>query len=160
MNISHWWNVGIDWAADLAKQAGDETWDVAVINDDVIVPSTWMCYVADDLRALGCVAGCTGGRSHAPVIHRHVGAVDLYSRIQGFAFIIAGESGLRIDEEIKWWFSDDDLGQEAAAMGGMVMMPGCHVTHLFPGMQTTLDHQPQIGRDRTRFIEKRGFVPW
>lgn len=160
LNISHWWNTGIDWAADIAKEAGAEKWDVAVINDDVIVPPTWLCYITQDLRALGAVAGCTGGRNHAPEIQRAARAISLWQRIQGFAYVIAGETGLRIDEGMKWWFSDDDLGATAATMGGMVMMPGCHVTHLHPGGQTTVDHQPQIGRDRDYFIAKWGFVPW
>lgn len=160
LNISRWWNIGIDWAAARAKEEGLDAWDVAVINDDVIVPSTWFCYIADDIRALGCVAGCSGGRGPVPLMHRAPGIVSVLERIQGFAFVIVGESGLRADEEFKWWFGDDMLGQQAATMGGMVMMPGCHVEHLYPGAQTTMDHQPQIGRDRTRFIEKNGFVPW
>jgi hypothetical protein len=160
MNISHWWNVGIDWAARYAAAAEATEWDVAVINDDVIVPPTWMCYVADDMRALDCAAACSGGRAQAPLIQRAAGPISLYDRIQGFAFVIRGESGLRAIEEFKWWFGDDDIGQRAASMGGMAMMPGCHVEHLYPGAQTTLDHQPQIGRDRDLFIATHGFAPW
>lgn len=160
LNISRWWNVGLDWAEAEATAAGHSTWDVAVINDDVIVPPAWFCYVADDLRALGCVAGCSGGRHGTPQIQRQAGPVGLFDRLQGFAFVLAGESGLRADEEMAWWYGDDDLGARAAAAGGMVMMPGCHVQHLYPNAQTTDAQQPQIALDRATFIRKRGFVPW
>lgn len=160
LNISRWWNLGIDWAAQQAAAMGATTWDVAVINDDVIVPSTWLCYIADDMRALGCLAGCSGGHGGSPTIHRRAEPVSLFTRLQGFAFVIAGESGLRADEDLKWWYGDDKLGAEAAAAGGMVMFPGCSVQHLYPNAQTTLDHQPQIGRDRTTFITKMGYTPW
>lgn len=161
LNISHWWNVGIDWAAEYAQAAEVETWDVAVINDDVILPTTWMCYVADDMRALGCVAACSGARIQAPIIHRQAAPVDVFTRLQGFAFVLAGESGLRLDEEnFTWYFGDDDLGARAAAAGGMAMMPGCDVQHLYPNSQVTGEIQVQIGSDGQRFREKWGWLPW
>lgn len=159
LNISHWWNVGIDWAAEVAKKQGAETWDVAVINDDVIIPDNWFCYVADDMRALNCVAGCSGGRIGRPVIQRVDGPVDVFYRMLGFAYVLAGEYGLRADEDMKVWFGDDDLGARAAAAGGMVVFPGCNVDHLHPSEQF-ISQQAQIVADRTTFIRKRGYVPW
>lgn len=160
LNISRWWNLGIDWAAKRAAEQGAEQWDVAVINDDVMVPTDWLCYIANDLRGLGCLAGCTGGRSGIPVIHRQAGPIDLFTRIQGFAYVLVGESGLRADEDMKWWYQDDDLGARAAAGGGMVMFPGCNVEHLYPNCQTTAEQHYQIAQDRNTFIAKRGYAPW
>lgn len=159
-HISRWWNIGIDWAAKVAAEEGADQWDVAVINDDVVLPETWYCYVADDMRALGCVAACSGGRNTHPIIYRHAGPIDLLTRLQGFAFVLAGESGLRADEELKWWFGDDLLHMQAALAGGVVMFPECHVTHLFPNGWTTMEDQPQIAEDRMNFIRKMGFAPW
>lgn len=160
-NISRWWNIGIDWARDTATQLGHLQWDVAIINDDVIVPEGWVCYVADDLRDFGAVAGCSGGpREGVLVVHRRAAPVPLHDRIQGFAFILVGESGIRADEEFTWYFSDDNLGYEAASMGGMAMKPGCHVRHLYPNGQMTAELQVQNSLSAQAFVKKWGKLPW
>lgn len=160
LNISRWWNIGLNWAEKVAQASGEETWDVAVINDDVIVPDTWLCYVADDMRTLGCKAACSGGNGNSVTIHRNPGPINIFTRIQGFAFVIAGESGLRADEDLHWWYQDDKLGADAASAGGMVMFPGCAVNHLYPNSQMTNEMHVQIAQDRAVFIEKMGYVPW
>lgn len=160
LNISRWWNLGLIWAEKMAQAAGEPAWDVAIINDDVIVPPNWLCYVADDMRALGCKAACSGGGNNSVHIQRHAGPVSVFSRLQGFAFVIAGESGLRADEELQWWYQDDKLGADAATAGGMVMYPGCHVQHLYPNGQVTGEMQVQIGLDRETFVRKMGYAPW
>lgn len=160
MNISRWWNVGLDWARDTAEKLEQATWDVAIINDDVVVPPTWLCYIADDMRDLGCVAACSGGPGYNPIIQRHPGPVPLHTRMQGFAFVMAGESGLRADEELEWWYGDDKLQADAAEMGGTVMFPGCHVEHKYPNGQMTPDRQVQAAKDREVFINKMGYAPW
>jgi hypothetical protein len=160
LNISRWWNIGLTWAEKIAQASGEDAWDVAIINDDVIVPSTWFCYVADDMRSLGCKAACSGGSQSSVIIHRAPGPISTYTRMQGFAFVIAGESGLRADEDLCWWYQDDKLGADAASAGGMAMFPNCHVQHLFPNGQMTPDMQVQIGLDRGVFVEKMGYAPW
>lgn len=160
LNISRWWNIGLNWAEKMAQASDEPMWDVAIINDDVIVPGTWLCYVADDMRSLGCKAGCSGGSGNSVTVHRAPGPISVFSRIQGFAFVIAGESGLRADEELQWWYQDDKLGADAAAAGGMVMFPGCSVTHLYPNSQMTPEMQVQIGLDREVFVRKMGYAPW
>lgn len=160
LNISRWWNLGLDWAEKIALASDEDTWDVAIINDDVIVPPTWFCYIADDMRALGCKASCSGGNGNSVHVQRHAGPVSVFSRLQGFAFVIAGESGLRADEELHWWYQDDKLGADAAVAGGMVMYPGCEVRHLYPNGQVTGEMQVQIGLDRETFVRKMGYAPW
>lgn len=160
LNISRWWNLGLNWAEKVAKASGEDHWDVAIINDDVIVPSSWFCYVADDLRALGCTAGCSGGSGNGVTIHRKPGPIDIFTRIQGFAFVVVGESGLRADEELHWWYQDDKLGADAATAGGMVMFPACTVNHLYPNSQMTNEMHVQIAQDREVFIRKMGYAPW
>lgn len=160
LNISRWWNLGLNWAEKIAKAADAPIWDVAIINDDVIVPRTWLCYVADDMRALGCAAACSGGPGTSPVIHRKPGTASVFTRLQGFAFVLAGETQLRADEDLSWWYQDDKLGADAALAGGMVMFPDCHVRHLYPNGQITPEMQVQIGRDRETFIQKMGYAPW
>lgn len=161
-NISKWWNLGIDYCAKLAAEAGVKYWNTAVINDDVILPAGWMSAVVSRMRELQCAAGCSGGRLPIPIVHHHAGPVDLLTRLQGFAYVLVGEKDLRVDEDLVWWLSDDDLGARAALAGGMVMVPGFHVEHLYPNAQT--NHSPELGaqtgRDMETFVKKWGWRPW
>lgn len=159
VNISRWWNLGLDWAQAVATALETDTWDVAIINDDVQVPDTWLCYVADDMRLLGCVAACSGGGGGAPIIHRNQGPMSLYERLQGFAFVVAGESGIRADERFRWYFSDDMLGLIAVGLGGAVMFPACHVQHHFPNLQVSTEMQVMISEDAVKFKEVWGWIP-
>ena len=161
-NISKWWNMGIDYCQELAQGLGAKAWNTAVINDDVILPPGWVSAVVGTMRHLQCAAGCSGGRFPVPTVHHHAGPVDLYTRLQGFAFVLAGEKELRADEELVWWTGDDSLGAQAALAGGMVMVPGFHVEHLYPNAQT--NHSPELtaqtGRDVETFVKKWGWRPW
>ena len=163
LNISKWWNLGLDFCRDFghlmvsANTTGK--CDVAIINDDVIVPEGWFDAVAGKMREFKAAAACSGG-SGMPVLHTHSGPVPLHTRMQGFAFILAGESGLRADEQFRWYCGDDDLGWRAAGVGGMVMIPGFHVNHLYPNQQVTPEMQGLIAEDMQRFVDKWGQRPW
>lgn len=161
-NISKWWNLGLDYCQTLAKASGATTWNTAVINDDVILPPGWMDAVVERMRALQCAAGCSGGRHPTPTVHHHAGPVDLYTRLQGFAFVLAGEKGIRADEELVWWCGDDQVDWESRLAGGTVMIPGFHVEHLHPNAHTNDSPElaAQTGRDMALFVKKWGKRPW
>lgn len=154
-NISRWWNVGMDYVDTLVDQE-TLTWDVAIINDDVIVPSSWFNAVAGTMRQMQIAAACSGGREPHVRLHTKRGGT-LFDRMQGFAFMLAGEKRLRADEELVWWCGDNDLDHKARAAGGMAMIPGLHVTHLFPNGQMTDELQVQANKDCELFRAKWGF---
>lgn len=158
-NISRWWNQGMDVVADcvLERVPGPTKWDVAVLNDDAIVPEGWFDAVSGTMRQMGVAAACSGGYG-MPVLHTQDAAPPLATRMQGFAFILAGERGLRADEQFVWYCGDDDLGRRAAIAGGMVMVPGFHVNHLYPNGQTAL--HSHIPGDMQRYVDKWGGRPW
>jgi hypothetical protein len=158
-NISRWWNQGLDAVADVVLEAdpGPTKWDVAVLNDDAIVPEGWFDAVAGTIRQMGVAAGCSGGYG-MPVLHTQNQAPPLATRMQGFAFVLAGELGLRADEQFVWYCGDDDLGRRAAVAGGMVMVPGFPVNHLHPNGQSNLHHH--IPGDMQRYVDKWGGRPW
>jgi hypothetical protein len=163
INISHWWNWGLDAVRISVEEDLDQRpakWDVAILNDDVIVPEGWFDAVAGKMRELKAAAACSGGTTGMPILHTHAGPVPLSTRMQGFAFIVAGESGLRADEQFRWYCGDDDLGWRAAGVGGMVMIPGFHVNHLYPNQQVTPEMQELIAEDMQRFVDKWGQRPW
>lgn len=161
-NISWWWNQGLDWIdRDCKVRAANPwtKWDVAVLNDDAIVPEGWFDAVTGTMRQMQCAAGCSGAYG-MPVLHTQNQAPPLATRMQGFAFILAGELGLRADEQFIWYCGDDDLGRRAAVAGGMVMVPGFPVNHLHPNGQVNDVLAAAIPGDMQRYVDKWGGRPW
>jgi hypothetical protein len=75
--------------------------------------------------------------------------------------MLRGESELRLDESMAWWYSDDDLDWQARQQGGALLVPGIPVQHLCPNGSTNErpELQEQAGRDRQTFITKWGKAP-
>lgn len=162
INISAWWNLGLEEAEVQANTCNPERaalcgWDVAVLNDDCLPPAGWFDAVSVAMRAVGSVAGCSGHRSHTA---RMAGPISLWDRMTGFAFMVRGESGIRAEEGLLWYYTDDHIDWTARAMGGMTMIGTHPVEHLHPNGQMTTELHVQTGFDRKRFIELWGRAPW
>ena len=164
INISHWWNWGLDRVQlSLGEDYRDQftpKWDVAILNDDVIVPEGWFDAVAGKMRDLRAAAACSGGTGGMPVLHTQPGPVPLDTRMQGFAFIVAGERRLRANTNLKWYFTDDFMDWESRKLGGMVMVPGFQVQHLYPNGQMTPELHAQTAVDAQTFVDLYGMRPW
>ncbi len=160
-NISRWWNQGLDICKAIVDvNEFDPIYDVAILNDDVIVPSGWFDAVSEGMREEGCVAACSGGPYANRIIHKQPHAVALNTRLQGFAFILAGEKGIRANEHLHWYFSDDFVDWTARQQGGMVMVPGLQVNHLYPNGQMTGELQELCAQDAATFHAMWGRMPW
>lgn len=159
-NLSRFWNRGLEQAEGYARRGFAETWEVAVLNDDAIVPAGWFDKVASVMRERGAAAGCSGGTGPFEHLHTQPGPVSLFTRMTGWAFILAGEKGLRADENLRWWAGDDDLDWQARQAGGMVMVPGLHVANLYPNGCMTPELQVQAGKDMETLLKKWGQRPW
>jgi len=164
INISRWWNMGLNYVEtwnEVANAFGSSAnkWDVAILNDDAIVPEGWFNAVSTKMREMRAAAACSGGVT-MPVLHTHPGPVPLETRLQGFAFVVAGELGLRANEDLHWYFSDDWMDWESRKLGGMVMVPGFPVQHLYPNQQVTPEIHAQIAQDAQTFVDIYGMRPW
>lgn len=161
VNLSQLWNIGIALAASQVEEG--EKYEIAIVNDDAIVPEGWFEAVATAMRAAGAAAGCSDpdGRLTTSMLHLEPGPVGLQTRMCGWANIHAGELGLRFDETLHWWFGDDDMDWRARQAGGMIMIPGFAVVNQFPNGQMTAELHEQAGRDRETFARKwGGLLPW
>ena len=156
VNMSYLWNLGID-AAKTASEG--PPWDVAIINDDAIVPEGWFTAVSDVMREQGAAAGCSGGGPHSRMLTQP-GAVPLGTRMTGWAFILAGEKGATANEQLLWWFGDDHLDWLSRQLGGMLMIPGYPVQHLTANNQMTPELHAQTGKDAATFKAYWGSLPW
>lgn len=158
-NISMMWNLGL-----LEAEAGAyaEPHDVAVLNDDAVVPPGWFDRITDEMRATGAVLGCSDQHGHTVSQHlRTFDRPDIRRRLTGFAFVLDSESGLRLDEQFRWWWGDTDLDWRARQAGGLIIVPGIPVQHPPNGGGTTTGVLARIAReDRDRFIAKWGSAPW
>ncbi len=161
LNISKWWNLGLTLIESRMTAQNVPQWNVVVLNDDVIVPPGWVLAVTTAMRETGAAAGCSGG-SAVPwqVLHTEPGPVGLVTRMKGFAFILAGEKGIRADEKLRWYFSDDHVDWMARRLGGMVMIPGMGVEHLHPNAQMTAELQATVPNDAAHFYSYWGQRPW
>jgi hypothetical protein len=162
-NISRWWNEGLDICTQVMDMTEGDTpgrYDVAILNDDVIVPPGWFDTVSDGMRMYECAAACSGAPNSSPVLLQRPGPVPLHTRLQGFAFILAGEKGIRANEELRWYFSDDYIDWRARELGGMVMVPGHNVNHLYPNEQMTGELHQFSAEDAAKFKEIWGVMPW
>lgn len=163
INISRWWNLGISLVASWVKdqEAVNPKWNLVILNDDAIIPPGWVHAVSSHMRSLKGAAGCSGTPYPMPSLHTHPGPVDLSTRLQGFAFILAGEKGVRANEQLKWYFSDDHVDWLSRQQGGTVNIPGFPVRHLYPNAQVTPEIQEQIARDAEAFSAYWGGKrPW
>jgi hypothetical protein len=159
VNLSYLWNLGIE-AAKIASEG--PKWDVAIINDDAIVPDGWFQAVSDAMREHGAAAACGRTNPHVQhmIIHHEAKPVNLFTRMSGHAFILAGEKGARANEQLKWWFGDDHLDWLSRKLGGVAVVPGFEVRHMAENGQVTPELQEQIAKDAAAFVAYWGMRPW
>lgn len=162
-NISTLWNVGIALADAQAHQHDADQWDIAVLNSDVVVPAGWMETLSTAMRSTTAVLAYPdqhGGQQQ--ILHTKAEPIDLRQRITGFAYLLRGETGLRLDEDLAWWYGDDDLDWRAREHGGALLVPGLAVEHRCPNgsMYERPELGEQAGRDRETFQAKWGRTPW
>lgn len=124
-NLSRFWNVLFDRCAEHARLVNFPAWDVAVFNDDAIVPAGWYDICSTVLRGHDKAAVAHTG---SVPIHRHE-LLDAYpypreKRMCPWAFVVKGELGLRSDESLRWWYFDDDFCRQAIDAGGVLAAPG------------------------------------
>ncbi|KAF2774634.1 glycosyltransferase [Streptomyces sp. OM5714] len=162
-NISSFWNVGIALADGSAHHAGAAQWDIVVLNSDVVVPPGWTATLSAAMRSTSAVLAYPdqhGGREQ--LLHTKAIPVDLRQRITGYAYMLRGETGLRLDEDLVWWYGDDDLDWRAREQGGALLVPGLAVDHRCPNgsLYERPELEQQTARDRETFAAKWGRTPW
>lgn len=162
-NISTLWNIGIVIADVAAHGLGVDHWDIAVLNSDVVVPAGWVETLSTAMRSTTAVLAYPdqhGGTGQ--ILHTKAQPIDLRQRITGYAYMLRGETGLRLDESMAWWYGDDDLDWQAREQGGALLVPGIPVEHRCPNVSTYERPElgEQAGRDRETFARKWGRTPW
>lgn len=131
------------------RQSG---YDVAVLNDDAVVPAGWYHACSTALRGHeSAVIAHTSPTSPALLtrIHNNPG-----NRMTPHAFVIRGEVGLRADESMRWWYQDTDLDFQARLAGGTLSVPGPRVINANANSTTVGELAEQAQKDRAAFEAK------
>lgn len=159
VNLSELWNMGLDWAQDLAH---GEEFVVAVFNDDLVLPPYTVQQLADGIMTADAAAAFIRPYGLATEVYGADTPLTLGNRMVGYAFALRGSKQLRADERFMWWWGDTDLDIQARAAGGVVGMSIWGLGHLDPNGYTNRRPElyEQAGRDGQAFLEKHGFRPW
>lgn len=155
-HLSRFWNNLFDACAHLAGQFGHDTWDVGVFNDDAIVPSAWFDLCSAGLRGPEKAAVAHTG-AHGPVgaptlLDRY--PYERFQRMCPWAFVVKGELGLRADEDLVWWYFDDQFCRAAIDAGGVLQVPGPPVLNAHAVESTVGVLAEQAEKDRITFESK------
>jgi glycosyltransferase involved in cell wall biosynthesis len=163
-NLSAMWNLGLTVAAACAQAAADQQhWDAIMLCDDAILPDRWVRNVSTGMREHGAAAACTHPlrEIHSPILKLDPDR-DITNRMCGWAYMLAGEKGLRADQRLRWWWGDTHMDWLARKAGGMVILPGPVVANERPNDFTV--NRPELGeqagRDGKTFAEIWGWRPW
>jgi hypothetical protein len=160
VNMSRWWNLGLD---HIACTVDAEPYEVLITSSD--------CYgspggVADLARVLReqdvTMAGPDwNGRLAPGQVERQDGTVKrtVYNRLPGACTMLAGESGLRANEQYRWFFCDDHLETIARHTRGVALVGGINLHH---HGDKPLDEQKAgwAKEDRAKYVMTWGHEPW
>lgn len=159
MNISRWWNVGIEFVENVSCS---DQWNILVVNDDIVSPDNLVETLSHEMRLTTASLSFPNQHDSHKILWQRAEPVNLFHRITGFCFMLRGERYPRLDENLKWWYGDDDLDWRCRTQGGSLLVPGIAVHHVAPN-GTFLEHpelHQQVSEDRNTFIEKWGKAPW
>jgi hypothetical protein len=153
--IGKWWNVGLDYVRDHAQLEHEALvissdyvgtkYSVAALgaalrqkNLTMVGPNLY----TDQLKCMGLHDRCT-----------------VFDRVLGACWMLAGESGLRVDEQFRWWYTDNDIDWQARHCKGIGLVPH---TGLIPEPDSALNEEK--GRwaqeDLIKFEAKWGHKPF
>lgn len=164
VNLSTNWNIGLDYVDFMHRMYGYYPYDyvVAVLNDDLEVPPGFVAELGEAIfeHNVDVAFPDQFGRNASIVDKSPPGqCLDLTTRMTGYAFAIRGNSGLRANERLLWWYGDNSVEMQARAGRGTALVGGLRVDHHDPDGWTNRKSElaAQAGKDRETFKEIWGF---
>lgn len=155
VNISRWWNLGLDWIA--KREAGP--YEVLCMESDVRISLETLHVLRRELRAnrLGMVGADWMEAVHGQdvEIRRELAPEPMEHRVPGVCMLVAGELGLRFDEQFRWWYADDDFEWQHRKASGTGLVRGQMIGH-GPGRPLTGERAEYAAEDVVRFQNKWG----
>jgi hypothetical protein len=140
LNISRWWNVGIDYCLNNGAS------HVFILNDDISFSDS---FIDDMMTTLinnnSAICSATGGG--------------------GSAFVMDLKYNLRADEELKWWCGDGDIFRQAYESAGFcwhndptfLQLESTVLTYSTPGLLEIANKDIQTYRKKLERLGKSDF---
>jgi GT2 family glycosyltransferase len=162
-HLSRMWNDLLNNVAEHAASESHERWDVAILNDDAVIPAGWYDACAAALRdAAICRDMRHGGDTQVthtePTSPPLLDADDLHNnprnRMCPHAFVVRGEAGQRADEAMRWWWFDTDFDLTARLNGGVLSVAGPRVANALANTTTRGPLAEQAEKDGAVFAAK------
>lgn len=173
-NLSRLWNLGLQWAADryrmyydrLNKLGLSDEYGVAVLNDDVLLSPGLLTTLATNLIRHDVDIAFPGPVGSKDFVNRELPFPGTALRMTGWCFMVRGSSGLRANENLRWWCGDDDLQAQAVTRGRGSVRVGLRdfevagLQHRYPDQSTTGALREQANADMQTFVAEWGQHPW
>lgn len=161
INISRWWNLGLDRIEALESDEDDfvAPHHVLVLNADArigpngIAKLSFFLDVNPEIHMVGPMRGVGRHKETRPE------PLGLEQRIPGYCFMLTSNNRMRADEQFRWWCGDDDLMWRAAESGGTLRVGRLMFGHLGDGMPRG-KLMKLANEDLIRFEAKWGIRPW
>lgn len=161
-NLSAWWNYGIDFV----RTSTRKPCEIFVFNADCYTTLEDVETLAQNLRRYNLsVVGPDQGRICTSEVHieRRLQPIpDKRYRLPGYAFMFAGESNIRLDANIRFWYNDDDLEWLGRSLDGVGLVRDVYVDHPLSGNLSCRMNPMLRGfaeEDREYFHDKWGSYP-
>lgn len=158
-NIQAMWNEG--WK--VAAEESQGPYAIAFLNSDAMVSTETLIRMVD---ALDTLDASVVSADHCKILYGDgfirktvPGPVQWAHRLSGYGFVVRGELRTRFDEDLVWWYGDDDFEWRAREeFGGSILIGGVHIENRDAnGAQRDYPElHIQTDKDRVNFINKWG----
>jgi hypothetical protein len=160
INLSRWWNLGLN---HIASKTGDGRYEVLVTSSDCYGSQEGVQQLAAALRQydLSMVGPDWHGRLDPGTVEPYTpeSVRTAWQRVPGACFMLAGEEQLRADEEFRWWYCDDHLEMTARHAGGAALVGRVDLHHHGDHMLSA-EQADWATEDRAKYVAAWGREPW
>lgn len=157
INISRWWNLGLDWISQYGLWE-NEPYEVLLMESDVRISLETVHVLRREMRDHGLAMAGADWHNMAREqidIDREPIPGHVLHRIPGVCMLVAGELGLRFDEQFRWWYADDDFVWQHRVNGGTGLVRNQSIQH-GTGHPLTGERAVYASEDAVKFQAKWG----
>lgn len=150
-NIQRWWKIGIEESITRGASV------VAVLNDDVSIPTGSLQRLAQELKRSGATIASPSRPPKRDRVYKRP-LVPYEPRLWGCYWLLDVSKGLMPDTSYSWWFGDNDLDIRARRDYSGVLNFDVPYEHFFPGEGTgrSPELQKLVEQDTRRYQEQNG----
>ena len=155
LNYAKWLNAGIEYIAQIDTSARY----VFITGSDTRCNASTLNKLVNGAEAhslVMCGPDYCGRGTH--VIDKSLSR-QLHYRVPPEYFLLDLRSGLKLDEQFRWWYSEDDLEMQARSIGQVGLISDVYVAQFEEHTMNDTVESWAV-EDRNKFKQKWGVEPW